>query len=190
MHVPRSRPDAAALTVLVLIAAACGSGGTRAFTRGSRGSVTVTDPRGDASPQIDIVRAGLTLADGRFVARITTVEPISGSHQIVEAAVFLSAAHEDWVISGDWYPYLDESGELTRAVTTCTVVENDDFEHARQCRVGFSGTGATLRFDASLLRGDGRSIGVQFATKEPLGGDVAPNDRHGRSTQAELVVTR
>jgi hypothetical protein len=152
--------------------------------------VTVTDQRGDASRQIDIVRASLTLADGRFVARITTAEPISGSHQVVEAAVFVTAAREEWAISGAWYPHLDESGELTRADTTCEAVQDEDFQHARPCQVDFGGSGATLRFDASLLRDDGRPIGVQFETKEPHGTDVAPNDRRGRSVQAALVVSR
>ena len=51
-------------------------GGTP-FTANARGTVAVTDKRGDTlTAEMDIARARLTLGRGWFVATITTVKPV------------------------------------------------------------------------------------------------------------------
>lgn len=170
------------------IAAATGCGqAAKPFTARSYGTVVVNDPRGDAgSPQVDILRGRLTLADGRFVARIVTVEPItSGYGASTTAGVFVTAGGQDWSILADWTPAFDESGELLRAATSCEAVKGVDFMHARPCRVAFRGRGVTLRFSASFLRDDGHPIRVRFETERPHDIDVAPGRRSGA---AALVV--
>jgi hypothetical protein len=123
-----------AVLASLVVAAATGCGqNAKPFAFRAHGTVAVTDPRGDAgSPQIDIVRGRFTLARGRLVAKILTVEPItSGYGGSTTAGVSVTAAGQDWSVLADWTPALNEAGELLRAATTCEAIKGVDFVHPR-----------------------------------------------------------
>jgi hypothetical protein len=171
-------------SVIALLAASCGSEETEPFTAAGHGTVAVSDGRDDTdAPEIDIVRGRLTLGDGLFVGKITTVKPVDSHYDHASAIVNIEAGGEDWSISASWVA----PNESRDASTTCEAIKDIDFEHPHACQARFDGRVATITFEASMLRKD-ESPEVNFSTEKAHDSDIAPNDNDDGDVRVELVV--
>jgi hypothetical protein len=181
-------------SLVALLATGCGSDEeTEPFTTTGHGTVAVSDRRGDTdTPEMDIVRARLTLRRGWFVARITTDKPVKeyDSYLIsgISAMVNIQSAGEDWTIDGNYWENGDGENDDYEESTSCEAVEGINFEHKQPCQVRFDGRIATIKFKASLIAKDD-SVQVYFETAKSHETDYAPDvTPDNDEVKVELVV--
>ena len=131
-------------SLVALLATGCGSDEeTEPFTTTAHGTVAVSDGRDTDTPEMDIVRARLTLRRGWFVARITTVKPVKDLDYYlisgISAMVKIQSGGEDWTIDGNYWTNGESDYGTEETHTTCEAVKGIDFEHKHPCQVRFDG---------------------------------------------------